>query len=71
MNLYGHKQNADELLSLNDVTIQASPEELRNTAEFLLHCANSIEKDSSWEHEHLNDYLKTGDASSDIVVFAQ
>ena len=70
MNIYGYAQNKDDLLSLRDVTIKATPEEIRKVAEFLLHCASMMERNTAWEHEHFNDYIKTSDFSSDIVVFA-
>ena len=55
---------------LAEITLVASPEELRRIARFLEHCATGIEaRGKSWEHEHLSDKDRYFKYSPHFVVF--
>ena len=70
MNVFGYVVDSDDLSSLSEVTLQASPEELKKLSDFLLSCANSMEKDEHWEHEHYQDFTSTDSNDPDLVVVA-
>jgi len=44
---------------LEGVTLVSTPTELRRLADFLRHCADAIEADPLWEHEHFKDWIDT------------
>jgi len=70
MKCFGYSKNDDEeLLELTVVTFQADPRMLRKLADFLIHCANNLESEAGWEHEHLCDYLADEEFSVDVVVY--
>lgn len=55
---------------LAEITLVATPEELRRIARFLEHCANGMEsRGKSWEHEHLSDKDSYFVDSPHFVVF--
>lgn len=56
---------------LAEVTLVATPEELRRIARFLEDCANGMEaRGKSWEHEHLSDKDRHFVDSPHFVVFS-
>ena len=74
MKLYGY---ADEGLpeeevvpaALAEITLCATPDELRKIAAFLESCAQEMERmGSSYDHLHLSDRLKEFEASPHFVV---
>ena len=73
MKCYGYsKEDNDDLLEMSEVTLQADSKLLRNMANFLSSCADRIETDSEWEHEHFTDskYCDSKDNldSFDLIV---
>jgi hypothetical protein len=55
---------------LAEITLVATPEELRRIARFLENCANGMESHGkSWEHEHLSDKDAYFEVSPHFVVF--
>lgn len=57
-------------MELAEITLVATPEELRRIAQFLTNCANGIEQDGKlWEHEHLADQDDLFEDSPHFVVF--
>lgn len=75
MKIHGY---ADEGLEIEDIvsaelaeiTLVATPEELRRIAKFLENCASGIEaRGTSWEHEHLSDNDRFFMGSPHFVVF--
>lgn len=75
MKIHGY---ADEGLDIEDIvpaelaeiTIVATPTELRRIARFLEACAIGMEtKGKSWEHEHLSDKDSSFIDSPHLVVF--
>jgi hypothetical protein len=72
MNLYGYSSVDNEnldLLSLRDVSILASSEELLALAAFFAKCAFEMQREESWDHAHFGDFF--GNSSRldvDIIV---
>jgi len=56
---------------LAEVTLSASPQELRRMSDFLRHCASEMERmGNAYDHIHLGDHMKEFDQSSPhFVVF--
>lgn len=55
---------------LAEITLVATPEELRRIAQFLENCAQGMEaRGKSWEHEHLSDKDRYFKDSPHFVVF--
>ena len=55
---------------LAEVTLVATPDELRRIAQFLERCASGMEsRGRSWQHEHLSDVDRQFSASPHFVVF--
>jgi hypothetical protein len=75
MKLYGYATGTDEPeqvvpSELAEITLVASPDELRAIATFLLAAADGMEKrGKNWEHEHLADKHKEFHNSPHFVVF--
>jgi len=69
MNLYGCCDESSEVLTLKEVTVQASSEEIRKLAKFFLQCADEIDNDDRWEHEHLSDFEELYSGGAEIIVF--
>jgi hypothetical protein len=76
MKLYGH---ADEGLpvekmipaAMAEITLCASPDELRQMAEFFVFCAAEMERmGSTYDHVHLSDHMKQFRSSPHLVVAA-
>lgn len=74
MKLYGYKNEGleiDQIISseLAEVTLVASPEELKMIAEFLESAADEmIRMGESYDHEHLSDKNKVFESSPHFVV---
>ena len=58
-------------LTLREVTVSASPSELRVLAHFLSRCADEIDVYASrWEHEHLRDnWPEWKESDADVIVW--
>jgi hypothetical protein len=70
MKCYGYSKNNNNLLYLSEVTVQADPSSLRELAKFIYECANEIELDDDWEHEHFVDASSDNQNSeTDFIVF--
>ena len=55
---------------LAEITLIATPDELRRIAQFLSNCADDMERrGKSWEHEHLSDKDRRFEGSPHFVVF--
>ncbi|MBN6075085.1 hypothetical protein HYE60_07490 [Aggregatibacter actinomycetemcomitans] len=68
MKIYGYAENSDILLELEEVTIQASIDEINKIIEFFTHTKMLMEDNpDTFGHEHLLDFceLKT---NSDIIL---
>lgn len=54
---------------LAEVTLVATPTELRRVAEFLVFCANEMERmGPKYDHVHLSDHMKDFRSSPQFVV---
>lgn len=75
MKVHGYakeEQDVENLIpsELAEITLVASPDELRRIAKFLDHCASGMElSGKSWCHEHLSDKDKGFLNSPHFVVF--
>jgi hypothetical protein len=66
------EQDVENLIpsELAEITLVASPDELRRIAKFLDHCASGMElSGKSWCHEHLSDKDKGFLNSPHFIVF--
>lgn len=75
MKIYGYPEQdrpIEEIASipLGEITLVASPDELRRIATFLHSCATGMEtRGGSWGHEHLADKDRYFEHSPHFVVF--
>ena len=54
--LYGYSASGDEcLLSLREVTLFADSNQVRALSTFLARCAQEMETNPEWEHQHFAD----------------
>ncbi|QNH10988.1 hypothetical protein [Xanthomonas sp. SI] len=72
MKLFGYLASDSEQhapFELSEATLQASPEELREIASFLLHAAETMDRmRESFDHMHLSDTLRQYDNSPAFIV---
>lgn len=76
MNTYGYAKQKDlnehGLMKMSEVTISATPEELRRISDFIAKCADEMEGSNASEHEHYCDYDEDYDESgSDLIVIIE
>ena len=72
MKCFGYtKSDVDTLAEISKVTFQANPEDLRRLASFFLQCADAIDGNPDWEHEHLNDSSPCDTDEVDVIVFTE
>ncbi len=72
MKCFGYaKGNGEILHELTEVAFQMSPEETRRMASFFMACADKMESDNGWEHEHFRDYAHDGFSGVDVILFAE
>lgn len=65
-------RDASEPMELAEVTLVASPAQLRKIAKFMEAAAEGIEKRGlGWEHEHLADKVPGFRGSPGLIVFNQ
>ena len=57
MKIFGFTDSQDTPIELNQATLETDPETLRKLSKFLLTCAEEIEEDNEWEHEHFCDFI--------------
>jgi hypothetical protein len=73
--IYGYADESLEIeeivpAELAEITLVATPDELRRIAKFLENCANGMEAHGkSWEHKHLSDIDHYFEDSAQFVVF--
>lgn len=69
MPCYGYIKGSDELVELNDLTIQIGSKDLRVLSKFLSQCADEIDNGDIWEHKHIIDMPKSNWTNFDVIVF--
>lgn len=75
MRIYGYtekERDFEETIpeQLAEITLVASPNELRSIARFLENSAKGMEeRGKQWEHEHLSDKFREFENSPHFVVF--
>lgn len=70
--VYGRSVGDDgsgDPLTMSEVTVMAEPEALRVLASFLLTCADEIETEPGWDHEHISRSDHGLDSECDFIVF--
>ncbi|PHP91306.1 hypothetical protein CBF17_023990 [Pantoea agglomerans] len=68
MKIYGYENEGSELVSLHEMTLQISIEELKELSGFILNTICIMEKyGESFGHEHFSDFLKHR-VSPDIII---
>lgn len=71
MKFFGYIEgNKDQLFQLSEVTLQAEPTTLKSVANFLLKCAQEMEENEFWEHEHYSDDSISNNESVDFIIFS-
>ena len=74
MHLHGHsdftgEDDAVRPAALAEITLDASPEELRAMAQFLADCADEMDRmGAAYDHVHLSDRVKSFEGSPHVVV---
>ncbi len=68
MKLFGFLGENGNSKLLEQVTLEIDAPELHKLSKFLLQCAEEIEDDAEWEHEHFSDYLGCV-IEHDLVVY--
>jgi hypothetical protein len=74
MKLSGHSDHSGEddsivPVALAEITLSATPQELRAMAEFLADCANEMDAMGAvYDHIHLSDRMKAFESSPHFVV---
>lgn len=72
MKFFGYvENNKDELFQFSEVTLQAKPASLKSVASFLLKCAQEIEENEFWEHQHYSDISIDKSESVNFIVFKE
>jgi len=66
MEMFGCEKGSSKLINLDEVSLQASPPILRKVAEFILTCADEMERSEKWEHRHFSDFLREGSMKKEI-----
>lgn len=75
MKIYGYTKNIMEQiqpkpLNLTEVTLVATPQELRQIAAFLLQEADDMEKlESGFEHAHLSDSFSSFENDPQFIIW--
>ncbi len=65
LDLYGYSETDDkQLLKLREVTICADSKQVRAISEFFVRCANEMDANPEWGHQHFGG----GGEASDIIV---
>ena len=73
MKIFGRTENNENLMMMQEIAFQSTPEELRQISEFLLISAEKMEKHGKdFGHDHYKKFLKINLNSEgpDIIVSA-
>jgi hypothetical protein len=77
LKIYGYKDDGLDIQEiepqeLREITLVASPSELRKIAKFIELAAEKLEKsDAKFDHVHLSDVMSGFEGSPHLVVFKQ
>lgn len=71
MKIYGYESDDSDLISLNELTLQLSVDELNEFIEFLKSTAKLMELyGDKFGHEHLNDFYKKN-GNPDVIIIGE
>ena len=65
---YIRKKLKHNQIEMEEASIAAEPNELRKLANFILDCAEQIESEVGFDHEHFRDRYPEEEHKSDFVV---
>ncbi|MCC8460274.1 hypothetical protein [Photorhabdus aegyptia] len=69
MRIYGYESEDSDLVSLNEITFQASVDELKELVLFINHSISLIELNgNTFDHEHLSDFIKNKENKKPDVI---
>lgn len=69
MKIYGRTtEHAEALNEMREVSIVASPDDLRSIADFLIAQADAMLKEDHFDHVHYSDYVRAEQEQVEIVV---
>ena len=70
MKVYGYESDDSELISLKEITLQVTLNELNELVKFLTDTIGLINKhNSNFGHEHFNDFFRKSSSSNpDIII---
>lgn len=68
MKIYGYENEDSDLVSLEEMSLQVTIEELRELSNFIINTINIMEANGeSFGHEHFSDFIKSR-KSPDIII---
>ncbi|GME48144.1 MULTISPECIES: hypothetical protein [unclassified Pantoea] len=68
MKIYGYENEDSDLVSLEEMSLQVTIEELRELSNFIINTINIMEESGeNFEHEHFSDFIKSK-KSPDIII---
>ncbi|TBL39464.1 hypothetical protein EYZ01_10695 [Hafnia alvei] len=70
MKIYGYESKDSELFSLEELTLQATVNELKELIDFIKHTVSLMEiYKENFNHEHFNDFkMKSSPDGPDIII---
>ncbi len=68
MKIYGFYDEGNGALNLNQATLEVDSKTLRKLSEFFSICADEMDADEDWSHEHFCDFLEE-ELEADVVVY--
>ncbi|MEM0675633.1 hypothetical protein AAHA48_21145 [Dickeya oryzae] len=69
MNIYGYESDDSELISLNEITLQLSIDELSDLLKFMENTLSLMKKHEDFGHEHFKDYIGNSSVNMpDIII---
>ncbi|MDP3289458.1 hypothetical protein [Methyloversatilis sp.] len=68
MRIFGRIEGCEDLVALSEIAIQVEPGVLKDIAAFFSQCAQEMEVESSWEHEHFSDSEFGNDSFPEIII---
>ena len=68
MKIYGFFKGSEGPTLLNQATLEVDAQMLRKLAEFFTDCADGMDSDEEWNHEHFCDFLES-ELDHDIVIY--
>lgn len=68
MKAFGYAKGETRLLTLSEVSMAVTADELRGLAAFFLECADDMERMADYDHRHYADFRPHADIETDVIV---